>query len=167
MSNGNIIFFIDEIHNVVGAGSSVDGNMDVAELLKPILARGELSVIGATTYDEYVKYVEKDGALERRFQPINVDEPSIEATIEILMGVRASFEAHHKVRISNEAIDCAVKLSKRYITDRFLPDKAIDLIDEASSKKRVSLTLNPKAIIAIITSGNPRIAKMAYAIMKS
>ena len=167
ISSQNVILFIDEIHNIIGAGSTVDGNMDIAELLKPILARGELSIIGATTFDEYSKHIEKDGALERRFQPINVEEPSVEDAILILNGVKDSFEAHHKIKISDKAIESAVKLSKRYIVDRFLPDKAIDLIDEASSKKRVSLTLNPKTIIDLDSKVKSLIAERDYAVFNN
>lgn len=135
--NGNIILFIDEIHNIVGAGSTGEGNMDAANILKPMLSRGELQTIGATTIDEYRRYIEKDSALERRFQPIMVDAPSTEETVEILKGLRDKYEAHHGVAISDQAIMSAVSLSDRYITDRFLPDKAIDLIDEAASRVRL------------------------------
>ncbi|MBR2874961.1 MAG: ATP-dependent Clp protease ATP-binding subunit [Clostridia bacterium] len=134
---GDIIIFIDEIHNIVGAGATQDGSLDAAELLKPMLARGEMQTIGATTIDEYRKYIEKDAALERRFQPVNVDQPSVSETIEILKGLRDKYEAHHKVRITDEAIKAAAELSDRYISDRFLPDKAIDLIDEAASRARL------------------------------
>jgi len=136
-NNGNIILFIDEIHNIVGAGSSGDGNLDAANILKPMLSRGELQTIGATTIDEYRKYIEKDAALERRFQPIMVDAPSVDETIEILKGLRDKYESHHGVSIPDEAIISAVNLSDRYITDRYLPDKAIDLIDEAASRVRL------------------------------
>ena len=129
---GNIILFIDEIHNLVGAGATSDGKLDAANILKPLLARGELQTIGATTIDEYRKYIEKDAALERRFQPVMVDQPSVEDTVKILKGLRDKYEAHHKVTITDEAIEAAAELSDRYITDRFLPDKAIDLIDEAA-----------------------------------
>ncbi|EKV01734.1 ATPase with chaperone activity, ATP-binding subunit [Leptolyngbya sp. PCC 7375] len=129
---GNIILLIDEIHTLVGAGG-MEGGMDAANMLKPALARGELQCIGATTLDEYRKYIEKDGALERRFQPVMVNEPSVEETIEILQGVRASYEQHHNLLISDDALVTAAKLSNRYIADRYLPDKAIDLIDEAGS----------------------------------
>lgn len=132
-SSGNIILVIDEVHTLVGAGS-VEGGMDAANILKPALARGELQCIGATTLDEYRKHIERDAALERRFQPIMVGEPSVEDTIEILYGLRSTYEQHHKVKISDAAIDAAAKLSDRYISDRFLPDKAIDLIDEAGSR---------------------------------
>lgn len=134
---GDVIIFIDEIHNLVGAGATSDGNMDAAEILKPMLARGEMQTIGATTIDEYRKYIEKDAALERRFQPVTVEQPSVEETVEILKGIRDKYEAHHKVTITDEAIEAAATLSDRYISDRFLPDKAIDLIDEAASRARL------------------------------
>ncbi|BDG34173.1 ATP-dependent protease ATP-binding subunit ClpC [Saccharococcus caldoxylosilyticus] len=141
---GNIILFIDELHTLIGAGGA-EGAIDASNILKPALARGELQCIGATTLDEYRKYIEKDAALERRFQPIYVDEPTVEESIQILKGLRDRYEAHHRVSISDEAIIQAVKLSDRYITDRFLPDKAIDLIDEACSKVRLrSFTAPPK-----------------------
>ena len=140
---GNVILFIDELHVLVGAGSA-EGAMDAANILKPSLARGEIQVIGATTLDEYKKHIEKDAALERRFQPIIVSEPSEEDTIAILKGIRDKYEAHHGVKISDEAIESAVRLSSRYIRDRFLPDKAIDLMDEAASKLRMkNLTAPP------------------------
>ena len=141
--NGNIILFIDEIHNIVGAGSTGEGNMDAANILKPMLSRGELQTIGATTIDEYRKYIEKDAALERRFQPIMVDAPSTEETVEILKGLRDKYESHHGVSIPDDAIMAAVALSDRYITDRFLPDKAIDLIDEAASRVRLDSYNSP------------------------
>ncbi|MBP2078956.1 ATP-dependent protease ATP-binding subunit ClpC [Oceanobacillus polygoni] len=134
---GNIILFIDELHTLIGAGGA-EGAIDASNILKPSLARGELQCIGATTLDEYRKYIEKDAALERRFQPIQVDEPTLEETIQILHGLRDRYEAHHRVTITDEAIEAAATLSDRYITDRFLPDKAIDLIDEAGSKVRLS-----------------------------
>ncbi|MDF2668415.1 MAG: ATP-dependent Clp protease ATP-binding protein [Paenibacillus sp.] len=140
---GNIVLFIDELHTLIGAGGA-EGAIDASNILKPALARGELQCIGATTLDEYRKYIEKDAALERRFQPITVDQPSPEEAVLILHGLRDRYEAHHRVKITDEAIDAAVKLSDRYITDRFLPDKAIDLIDEASSKVRLrSYTIPP------------------------
>ena len=144
--NGNVILFIDEIHNIVGAGASSDNSMDAANILKPMLARGELQTIGATTIDEYRKYIEKDPALERRFTPVNVEQPSVEETIEILRGLRDKYEAHHKVTISDAAIVAAASLSDRYITDRFLPDKAIDLIDEAASRARLDSYNGPAGI---------------------
>lgn len=144
--SGNVILFIDEIHNIVGAGASADNNMDAANILKPMLARGELQTIGATTLDEYRKYIEKDPALERRFTPVNVEQPSVEETIEILRGLRDKYEAHHKVTISDDAIVAAASLSDRYITDRFLPDKAIDLIDEAASRARLDSYNGPEGI---------------------
>ncbi|MEO8399368.1 MAG: Clp protease N-terminal domain-containing protein, partial [Ignavibacteriaceae bacterium] len=134
-SAGEIILFIDELHTLVGAGA-VSGSMDAANILKPALARGELHAIGATTLNEYKKYIEKDAALERRFQPILVNQPSVEDTISILRGLSERYEVHHGVRITDGAIVAAAQLSDRYITDRFLPDKAIDLIDEAASKLR-------------------------------
>jgi len=133
---GNVVLFIDELHTIVGAGAA-EGAIDAANILKPLLSRGEIQIIGATTLDEYRKHIEKDAALERRFQPINVGEPTEEEAIEILKGIRDKYEAHHKVKITDSAIEAAVRLSTRYITDRFLPDKAIDLIDEASSKVRL------------------------------
>ena len=133
---GNIILFIDELHTLIGAGGA-EGAIDASNILKPSLARGELQCIGATTLDEYRKYIEKDAALERRFQPIQVDEPTVDETIQILHGLRDRYEAHHRVKITDEAIDAAAKMSDRYISDRFLPDKAIDLIDEAGSKVRL------------------------------
>ena len=140
---GNVVLFIDELHTIVGAGAA-EGAIDAANILKPLLARGEIQIIGATTLDEYRKHIEKDAALERRFQPITVSEPSQEEAIQILMGIRDKYEAHHKVKITDKAIDAAVKMSSRYINDRYLPDKAIDLIDEASSKVRLmSFTAPP------------------------
>jgi len=139
---GNIILFIDELHTLIGAGGA-EGAIDASNILKPALARGELQCIGATTLDEYRKYIEKDAALERRFQPIMVDQPTPEETILILRGLRDRYEAHHRVKITDEAIDTAVRLSDRYITDRFLPDKAIDLIDEACSKVRLRSYMVP------------------------
>ncbi|MCO4852274.1 ATP-dependent protease ATP-binding subunit ClpC [Bacillus vallismortis] len=139
---GNIILFIDELHTLIGAGGA-EGAIDASNILKPSLARGELQCIGATTLDEYRKYIEKDAALERRFQPIQVDQPSADESIQILQGLRDRYEAHHRVSITDEAIEAAVKLSDRYISDRFLPDKAIDLIDEAGSKVRLRSFTTP------------------------
>ncbi|GAA3516029.1 ATP-dependent chaperone ClpB [Aquimarina addita] len=142
-SDGNIVLFIDEIHTLVGAGGG-QGAMDAANILKPALARGELRAIGATTLDEYQKYFEKDKALERRFQKVNVEEPDTESAISILRGIKEKYETHHKVRIKDEAIIAAVELSQRYITNRFLPDKAIDLMDEAASKLRMEINSKPE-----------------------
>ena len=142
---GDVILFIDEIHTIVGAGAA-EGAIDAANILKPLLARGEVQIVGATTLNEYRKHIEKDSALERRFQPVIVEEPSIEDSIEILKGLRDKYEAHHNVKISDEAIESAVKFSSRYITDRFLPDKAIDLIDEASSRARLKAYTEPDKI---------------------
>lgn len=141
-ASGNVILFIDEMHTLIGAGAA-EGAIDAANILKPALARGEIQVIGATTIDEYRKHVEKDAALERRFQPVTVGEPSKAEAVEILKGLRDRYEAHHKVRITDEAIKAAVDLSERYVTDRFLPDKAIDLMDEAASKVRIKLYISP------------------------
>ncbi|MDX1543647.1 MAG: ATP-dependent chaperone ClpB [Christiangramia sp.] len=144
-SDGNIVLFIDEIHTLVGAGGG-QGAMDAANILKPALARGELRAIGATTLDEYQKYFEKDKALERRFQKVNVEEPDTESAISILRGIKEKYETHHKVRIKDEAIIAAVELSQRYITNRFLPDKAIDLMDEAASKLRMEINSKPEEL---------------------
>lgn len=142
---GNIILFIDEMHTIIGAGAA-EGAIDASNILKPVLARGELQVVGATTIDEYKKHIEKDAALERRFQPVMVEEPSVEDTIKILKGLRDKYEAHHKVAITDEAIDAAANLSHRYISDRYLPDKAIDLIDEAASRVRLRSSTAPKEL---------------------
>ncbi|MET3730771.1 ATP-dependent chaperone ClpB [Moheibacter stercoris] len=145
-SNGNIILFIDEIHTLVGAGGGGEGAMDAANILKPALARGELRAIGATTLNEYQKYFEKDKALERRFQKVMVEEPDEESAISILRGIKEKYEVHHKIRIKDEAIIASVQLSTRYISDRFLPDKAIDLMDEAASKLRMEMNSKPEEI---------------------
>lgn len=142
---GNIILFIDEIHTLVGAGAA-EGAVDAANILKPSLSRGEIQLVGATTINEYRKHIEKDAALERRFQPVNVDEPSEEEAVQILFGLRDKYEAHHKIKITDEAINAAVKLSSRYINDRFLPDKAIDLIDEAASRVKIKNFTAPPSI---------------------
>ena len=139
---GDIILFIDELHNLVGAGAA-EGAIDAASILKPALARGELQTIGATTLDEYRKYLERDSALERRFQQITVDQPSTEETVQILKGLRDRYEQHHKVEITDEALEAAADLADRYISDRFLPDKAIDLIDEAASRMRIKSMTSP------------------------
>ena len=137
-----MILFIDELHTVVGAGAA-EGAMDASNLLKPMLARGELHTIGATTLDEYRKHIEKDAALERRFQPVFVDQPTVEETISILRGLRERYEVHHGVRITDSALVAAATLSNRYITERFLPDKAIDLVDEAASRLRMEIDSMP------------------------
>ena len=144
-ADGNIILFIDEIHNIVGAGSA-EGAVDAANILKPALARGEIRVIGATTVDEYRKYIEKDAALERRFQPIKIEEPDEKTAAEMINGLRGFYESFHSVIITDEAINAAIRLSKRYITDRFLPDKAVDLIDEASSRVGLKSLSPPEGI---------------------
>ncbi len=145
-SNGNIILFIDELHTLVGAGAGGEGGMDAANLLKPALARGELRTIGATTLDEYRKYIEKDAALERRFQPVYVAEPNVEDTIAILRGLKERYEVHHGVHITDGALVAAATLSNRYITDRFLPDKAVDLVDEAAARLKIELDSMPSEI---------------------
>ena len=142
---GNVILFIDEIHTIVGAGAA-EGAIDAANILKPLLARAEIQVIGATTLNEYRKYIEKDAALERRFQPVTVGEPTNEEAVQILIGIRDKYEAHHKVKISDEAIKAAVDLSSRYINDRYMPDKAIDLMDEAASKVKLASLTAPKEV---------------------
>ena len=141
-ADGQVILFIDELHTVVGAGAA-EGAMDASNLLKPMLARGELHTIGATTLDEYRKHIEKDAALERRFQPILIDQPSVEETISILRGLRERYEVHHGVRITDSALVAAATLSDRYISERFLPDKAIDLVDEAASRLRMQIDSMP------------------------
>ncbi len=147
-SEGEIILFIDELHTLVGAGSA-QGSVDAANILKPALAKGELRCIGATTLDEYQKHIEKDPALERRFQKVYISEPSVEDTISILRGLKERYEVHHGVRITDPAIVAAAELSDRYITDRFLPDKAIDLIDEAASKLRIEIGSMPEELDSI------------------
>ena len=142
---GDVILFIDEIHTIVGAGAA-EGAIDAANILKPLLARGEIQLVGATTLNEYRKFIEKDAALERRFSPVTVNEPSEKDTIQILKGIRDKYEAHHNVKITDEAIEAAVKLSIRYVNDRFLPDKAIDLIDEASSRARLKTYTEPDSL---------------------
>src|SRR6478736_5925323 len=145
-SEGEIVLFIDEIHTLIGAGAGGESAMDAANLLKPALARGELHAIGATTLKEYQKYIEKDKALERRFQSVIVDEPSVEDSISILRGIKDKYELHHGVRIKDDAVISAVELSSRYISDRFLPDKAIDLMDEAASKLRIQMDSMPEEL---------------------
>ncbi|MBS1912718.1 MAG: AAA family ATPase [Bacteroidetes bacterium] len=147
-SNGEIILFIDELHTLVGAGAA-QGSVDAANILKPALARGELRTIGATTLDEYRKYIEKDAALERRFQPVLVPEPSVDDAISILRGLKERYEVHHGVRITDSAIVAAAQLSDRYIADRFLPDKAIDLVDEAASRLRIEIDSMPEELDSI------------------
>ena len=144
-AQGQIILFLDELHTIVGAGAA-QGSVDASNLLKPMLARGELRAVGATTLDEYRKYIEKDAALERRFQPVTVGEPTVEDTIAILRGLKERYEVHHKVTIQDSALIAAATLSHRYIADRFLPDKAIDLIDEAASKIRIEIDSLPTEI---------------------
>src|SRR5207253_7700733 len=144
-AEGGIVLFIDEMHTLIGAGKA-DGSMDASNLLKPALARGDLHCIGATTLDEFKKHVEKDAALARRFQPVFVDQPSVEDTISILRGLKERYETHHGVRITDGALVAAAVLSDRYITDRFLPDKAIDLIDEAAARLRMEITSDPQEL---------------------
>ena len=160
-ASGQIILFVDELHTVVGAGSA-EGSMDAANILKPALSRGELQMVGATTIDDYRKYIERDAALERRFQPVMVNEPTTDQTVEILEGLRDRYEKHHHVKISDEAIEVAVKMSDRYVSDRFLPDKAIDLIDEACALVRLSQVKEPENLKNVeeeITSINKKLKK--------
>ena len=145
-SDGQVVTFIDELHTVVGAGATGEGAMDAGNMLKPMLARGELRMVGATTLDEYREHIEKDAALERRFQQVIVGEPSVEDTVGILRGIKERYEAHHGVRIADSALVAAATLSDRYITSRFLPDKAIDLIDEAASRLRMEIDSRPVEI---------------------
>ena len=145
VTSGNVIIFIDELHTLVGAGAA-EGSIDASNMLKPALSRGEIQCIGATTLDEFRKYIEKDGALKRRFQPVYVNAPNIEETIRIIGGLRDRYELHHGVEITDKAIDAAVRLSERYITDRFLPDKAIDVIDEAGSRAKLQTYNLPKEL---------------------
>src|SRR6266704_2685213 len=147
-SQGQFILFIDELHTIVGAGAA-EGSVDASNMLKPMLARGELRTIGATTIDEYRKYIEKDAALERRFQPVLVNEPTVEDTIAILRGLKERYEVHHGVRITDSALVAAAMLSHRYITDRFLPDKAIDLVDEAASRLKMQVDSKPEELDTI------------------
>ncbi|MBQ1388764.1 MAG: ATP-dependent Clp protease ATP-binding subunit [Clostridia bacterium] len=162
-NSSDIILFIDELHTIVGAGSS-EGSTDAANILKPCLARGDFQVIGATTLNEYRKYIEKDSALERRFQPVTVGEPSEEESVEILKGLRDKYEAHHKVKITDEAIEAAVKLSSRYINDRYLPDKAIDLVDEAASRVRLNAYTEPDDLKTIENEIKEQEAEMESAV---
>jgi len=141
----NVILFIDELHTIIGAGAA-EGSVDASNMLKPALARGEMQCIGATTPQEYRKYIEKDGALERRFQPVQIQPTTVETTIEILQGIKEKYESHHKVKITDEAVEAAVKLSDRYITDRYLPDKAIDVVDEAASRIKLSRSVMPQEL---------------------
>lgn len=163
ISEGNVILFIDEIHNIIGAGAA-EGAIDAANILKPQLARGEIQLIGATTLDEYRKYIEKDAALERRFQPVTVNEPSVDDAIKILFGLRDKYEAHHKIKISDDAIKAAVTMSTRYISDRFLPDKAIDLVDEAASRVRLKAFTAPNSVKELETRLKDISAEKASAI---
>src|SRR5499425_1495145 len=150
-TRGDIILFIDELHTLVGAGAA-EGAIDAASILKPKLARGELQTIGATTLDEFRKYIERDAALERRFQPVLVEEPSIEDTIEILKGIKERYEQHHRLEISDEAIKAAAELGSRYVPDRFMPDKAIDLVDEAASRVRMQRASAPPSLKEVMRS---------------
>ena len=153
----NVILFIDELHTIVGAGSA-EGAMDASNIIKPALSRGEMQCVGATTLNEYRKYIEKDAALERRFQQVKVDAPSVEETILILKGLRSKYEAHHKAKFTEAALESAAKLSDRYLTGRFLPDKAIDVMDEAGARARIGAMTRPPDVKEIEKGdrGNPR-----------
>jgi ATP-dependent Clp protease ATP-binding subunit ClpC len=146
--SSNIILFIDELHTIVGAGSAA-GSLDAANMLKPALARGDIQIVGATTLSEYRKYIESDGALDRRFQKIIVYQPSIKSTVDILNGIKDKYESHHKVKISKQAISACVELSDRYINDRFLPDKAIDIMDEVCSRISLNSSSVPDSVIKL------------------
>src|ERR671937_2186011 len=150
-NSGNCVLFIDELHTLVGAGAA-EGAVDAANILKPALSRGEIQCIGATTLDEYRKYIERDAALERRFQPVLVEEPSIEDTIEILRGIKERYEQHHRLEISDEALKAAAELGSRYVPDRFMPDKAIDLVDEAASRVRMQRASAPPSLKEVMRS---------------
>ena len=162
---GNILLFIDEIHTIIGAGGA-EGAIDASNILKPALARGELQLIGATTIEEYRKYIEKDAALERRFQPVTVEEPSEEETIQILKGLRVQYEKHHQVAITDEAVEAAARLAARYINDRFLPDKAIDLMDEAAAKVRLMAGGDPKTVVDLKTEINAKETELELALSR-
>ncbi len=164
-SAGNVILFLDEVHTIIGAGGA-EGAMDASNILKPSLARGELQLIGATTIAEYRKYIEKDAALERRFQPVTVEEPDEKQCEEILKGLRERYETHHHVQITDEALQAAVTLSARYISDRFLPDKAIDVIDEACAKVSLSGFKTPEHIYELEKVLGNYEAKMEEAILQ-
>src|SRR2546422_6740859 len=156
--NRSIILFIDELHTLVGAGAA-EGAVDASNMLKPALARGELQCVGASTLNEYRKYIEKDGALERRFQTVIVDPPTVDETIEILKGLRKRYEEHHRIVIPDDTLVEAAKLSERYITDRFLPDKAIDVIDEAGARARLAAQVPPPEVAELKRSEERRVGK--------
>ena len=164
--SGSVILFIDELHTIVGAGSA-EGAIDAANILKPALGRGELQIIGATTLEEYRKYIEKDAALERRFQPVRIAEPTPEQSLQILRGLRARLEAHHRLKITDEALDKAVALSVRYIGDRWLPDKAIDLVDEAASRVRMQALVQPERVHTLETQLAAAAAEMEHAVHRT
>jgi ATP-dependent Clp protease ATP-binding subunit ClpC len=149
-----VVLFIDELHTIIGAGAA-EGAIDAANIIKPALGRGEIQLIGATTLDEYRKHIEKDAALERRFQPVTVNEPTEEESIRIIRGLRDKYEAHHKLKITDEAVEAAVRLSTRYVNDRFLPDKAIDLMDEAASRVRMESLTAPGDLKASRRASTP------------